>query len=152
MWFLLVLHITFWSCILLLIKTLNFNINDNTILQMNEFCAGDKKWRTANIGNIFSWLNINILYIFTLMMLKTSLISSTHKQSQNGKNMNTSSNDVDIQYRVFSVCTAISNISLEHMYRQLSQKSIRAECDDDNAGFEKNKVALKVSITHWRAL
>lgn len=45
--------------------------------------------------------------------------------------MNTSSSDVGIQHWVSSECTAISNIALEHVYRQLSQMSIKAGLDED---------------------
>lgn len=81
----------------------------------------------------FSCLSINMWYIFILITtLKTSFISSTHKQKNSMcQNLNPSSSGMDIEYWGFFECTATSSISLEHMWRQLSQKSIRAGLDED---------------------
>lgn len=67
--------------------------------------------------------------------------------------MNTSSSDVDTEYRVPFECTATSSISSEHEYRQLLQMSITVGLDEENnAGFEdKPKLQLKVSISYPRA-
>ena len=66
--------------------------------------------------------------------------------------MNTSSSDVDTEYGAPFECTAISNISLELMYRQLSQMSITVGLDEENnAGSEdKPKLQLKVSVSYPR--
>lgn len=66
--------------------------------------------------------------------------------------MNTSSSDVDTEYGAPFECIAISNISLELVYRQLSQMSITVGLDEENnAGFEdKPKLQLKVSVSYPR--
>lgn len=67
--------------------------------------------------------------------------------------MNTSSSDVDTEYGAPFECTAISNISSEHVYRKLLQMSITVGLDEENnAGFEDQpKLQLKVSISYPRA-
>lgn len=66
--------------------------------------------------------------------------------------MNTSSSDVDTEYGAPFECIAISNISLELVYRQLSQMSITVGLDEENnAGFEdKPKLQLEVSVSYPR--
>lgn len=59
---------------------------------------------------------------------------------------------MDTEYGAPFECTAISNISLELVYRQLSQMSITVGLDEENnAGFEdKPKLQLKVSVSYPR--
>lgn len=71
-------------------------------------------------------------YIIYIHINDLKLVKFLHiSKQQNCKNMSININDVDAQYIFSSVCTVISNISLEHMYRQLPQKSIRAGFDDN---------------------